>query len=689
MVSRIHSTIRTWELPFSVKKFGVFFVAFALMVSGIGAAWLVTPTSARADETEVSILELSDNMVAVFDYVMATAVVRDELGIPIADVEVSISLFNHGSGAPLGSQSCWTDDDGMCSLGLTAYFAGQFDVKASYVDPDTGEEIPVGEPQLLVIGSTSYPAQMSFEVSAGEPVFADGIAAWVGTVVLRDGAGDPIPVVTVNDLTFDVSPEVSVSEVTDEGDGLFTVLFTSETPGTYQVSAEFRSNYQIGTPQEITFAPVVSVVQASMWVSDGPVDSDGVSAGVVTVELVRVVGSVSEPVSGLAANLKAFPPDWVMDRTEVSGFSETATAGVYTATVKSTVAGDQQIKAYFNPDGSVTTPEDVFLIAAAGNDVVRFRMLPVEPATSTFELSDNLVAVFDYVTATAVVRELGIPIADVEVSISLFNHGSGVPLGAQSCWTDDDGMCSLGLTAYIAGQFDVKASYVDPDTGEEIPVGEPQLLVIGSTGYPAQMSFEVSAREPVFADGIAAWLGTVVLRDGAGDPIPVVTAYDLTFDVADEVSVSEVIDEGDGLFTVLFTSETPGTYQVSAEFRSIYQIGIPQEITFTTATPIMLPSGTLTLSHSSIFVTEHGCGYVNANPEVITATATVVDGDGLPLAGVRVDFDVDSTLVFEDASWAVSDELGLAQVQLKYGGTPYASSVQISAVLDGHVPVEP
>ena len=278
----------------------------------------------------------------------------------------------------------------------------EFDVSASIEYGDS--EIPLqGSP-----AHASFPpptncssiASLDIALTPTNPgdVYANGVDSWTGIITLM--AGD-VPILdSASNLTITVyrpagdiiapTDVVSTSRITDNGDGTYTVLFTTTTPGWYQVSVVWGTLsadaysmifYGMAEPPSITEAnsrfisgfssPGATIlVKGSFVYSLGTAEADdegfwnmttpeGTPSQTITANVVDQSGAILAYTSGWLDTEVPNPPRVdIANMTEVAGF---AGAAEPFAPVYATFPNGIVISLFANEDGSysIATPVDM------------------------------------------------------------------------------------------------------------------------------------------------------------------------------------------------------------------------------------------------------------------------------------------------------------------------------------------
>jgi hypothetical protein len=238
-----------------------------------------------------------------------------------------------------------------------------------------------------------------------------------------------------------------------------------------------------------------------------------------------------------------------------------------------------------------------------------------------------------------------------------------------------DGKYTVTFTAAAAGQYEVVPTYQ------------------GVAGPAAVLSFA----EPPCAQASCL---TVTVNPSSSQVAPdesvhvVVDVRDQAGPVADEPVALSVDDDtvfpstaagttgADGTYTATFIPSQPGQFTLTATVRGESFTAV----VVVAAAPAPVLSGVLVVSDDVVAVAYGSCGAAPvATPGSLTARVVVTDEQGLPVAGVTVDFAADAPL--DVAGSAVTTALGVAEVAVAV--TPGVSAVsglaRVTASVDGVV----
>ncbi|WP_203767326.1 Ig-like domain-containing protein, partial [Cellulomonas denverensis] len=546
-------------------------------------------------------------------------------------------------------------------------------VGAKVVDTKTGAEVPgssvnLNTRQVSIPGSAitrGSDLTVEYTYSSGadasrsswtlEPlrVTADGTQAAVATATINDSRGEPM---AGADVSFSAPEGVQVSDVTDHGDGTYTATFTATT----LMSADIRAFVvQNGSPTElpespktvnfVAGAPVVGEGLSSVSIDDqDPRAADGVASHTITTVLRDAHGN---GVTGSAGDLAGTS---TQKGVTVSAFTETGTPGIYTATVRSTVAGDHPVTVSYNGDLVIGTVTAVYAAGApdlaagasaltaqtTGNRTVS------DPATVVVESVDNV-----HTAAVTLIDANRNPVAGVPVQFAI--NGTAVALGSTEVTTGADGVALLHLASSTAGSSTVTASVngvaVQPGAGVSFAfvagapvVGEGGSSITASTGA-------------VEANGKATHSVTVKAVDAFGN---LVQGAEVEFSLPEGLTPTGSVTGttgADGTYRVLVSSTTARTYEVTATVNG-EQIteGSPATVTFIT--------GAVSAARSSWAVTPESAQEVGAQ---FTATVQLNDATGNAVgAGQEVSFTVPTGVSVVESGPYLSDDKGQVVVHL-------------------------
>ncbi|MCL2803398.1 MAG: Ig-like domain-containing protein [Micrococcales bacterium] len=401
--------------------------------------------------------------------------------------------------------------------------------------------------------------------------------------------------------------------------GVAEMSLWSADPGSYPVTAQIAGESSTATSVYASFYELI-IPAATEWfeVSGTPASADGVQTVTITAHWIDLVGS---PVTGKAANLRAFGSAGTGSNLDISEFTETS-PGVYVATVASRVVGDYRIEVWANLDSA--WPDEGWKIEnLPGPDMARFTACcnePLDLASAVLAVSSGVVvndAIGRHTATVTLTDSLGGPVPGVEVSFSVDGAArivgsTATPPNTMTVQTSPQGTARIEITDLTAEVVNVTAA---------LPPGIGAITVENS---PAQVEFAASSSMPQAvataslgttpSDGVAAHTAVVWVKDAAGAPLPDVT---VRFTASGSARIAgaqgaspnqlEVATSAIGAATVQVTDATAETVNLSITlpgFPEVTVSGAPLTLVFAS-----IESGP-SLAESTI---ETNRGYVEAN----------------------------------------------------------------------------
>ncbi|GAA1623864.1 invasin domain 3-containing protein [Leucobacter chromiireducens] len=465
---------------------------------------------------------------------------------------------------------------------------------------------PCGTSSLVTVTANASLDRSTIEATPAQLV-ADGTSPATITVTLLDALGNPV--VKAGDTVTLEATLGELSEVTPNGDGTFTAVLTSGRPGTSTITGTVNGKALIAQPQVAFTAGVTTAATSSLSVSEGPRDADGTDAHRVTIAL---NDERDHPVPGLASSISlGLDP---AEGAALSAVTESATPGVYEATVTATRAGEFTLtgQAHFGLlgtrglsviPGSPATLNFVAGAAAAANSELTLstgtKVAGSEQHTATIMTRDA----FDNPVAATV--EL-----DTELEVA----------GSTTVTTAADGTATVTLGSTRAGAFPVAATL----GGTEI-TGSPGTVSFGagapSVGVDGTSTVTITDGA-VEANGEAQHRVTTTIRDAFGNPVSGATVEVIVDGPVLDAASGTTGD--DGVWSTTLTSTTAGSFAVVATFGPT-AIGVAPVIA-------EFVRGAASAAHSSWVVTPD-TAVVADGEQTFTATLTIRDKQNSPADG--------------------------------------------------------
>ena len=457
---------------------------------------------------------------------------------------------------------------------------------------------------------------------------ADGVSSYTGVLTARDANGSLLADLAGVVRFVPSSEDVSMSGVTYVGEGRYQVKFTSQVASSGFTVSAWLDDAQVGVPLPIPFAAGEVSADESTFQVDPAVDptdgaqtgwpaADGVASysGVVTAR--DADGSL---LAGLAGALRFVPSSADVSVSEVTYLGE----GRYQAKFTSLV-------------GSASPTVSAWLgeVQVGGVLPIPFFIPAGEQARPSLTADTDTAVVGASITMTAlVVNPIGAPVPGATVSFSTRSDEVRVigETGSTRCVTGVDGTCSVGVTSDVPGTYtDEVSASVDVDGAATPLLGSPMTVKFTPAADPVVSTFEVAMTDEsalvVPADGVSSWTGRFTAKDRQGNLLSGLNREDIVF-TADGVRVTSVTDEGDGTYTVEFTSTTAGIFTASLTYRG-QPVGGGEPIVFQNLTP----------APAEVSVQVSPVSQTAGSP--VTIAVSVLDGYGLPITGLdQFDFHV-------------------------------------------------
>ena len=557
--------------------------------------------------------------------VTATVAVTDSLDNPVPGVEVT---FDPGNGTTTSTMRT-TDENGVASVVLTAPSASCTALVTWGISATAslnGLDVPVdGSPLNLTVVPAQDACRPGLELSVSPLADLTDQSTWVEAgksytlTITPKGMAAQASAITVTASSSDVS----VGDVTDNGDGTFSVTLTSgKISGDYTVIATAPGflPYTLqgsGLPLPIPFGPptLPPCSPTGDDVFTGSVSEPTLTVGNSTVMTLQLLNSCGAPVSGATVAFKTIGPVELAET--APGSFVTDDQGVATATISSTTAGTVTVSA---TTASSSTTVSVPVTFNAGD--------PADPAGTSCDtgqeptnvsVGQNPVSVGTPVTVRVYVTDKYCnPLDGVHVQLTATGiaadavtwNGSRV---SNLTLTTVNGVATADLGSLAAQQVTVEAlvdiggvaTPLSPRPYNGLVVAFQACSVQGSTFTVTPVANVSYDSTWVPADGVSSYTGTVAAMDlGPGGctavPITDLDPSDVVFTPSSpDVQVSAVTNNHDGTYSAQFTSQVAGAdFTVSAAAvvdGSMTTIGGSLPIPFKTE-PLVTPGLELSVS---------------------------------------------------------------------------------------------
>jgi adhesin/invasin len=516
---------------------------------------------------------------------LLTVTVRDAFGRPIPGH--AVLLTSTGSANALTPASGVTDGAGTFTALLASTVAEPKDVMA-LIDGF------VETASVTFVAAAPAAATTSLSTSPSA-LTADGASTTTLRVVVEDARGNPVPGSTVNLSVSGSNNALSPATGTTDAAGVFTATLASTKAETKTVTATVGG---ITKSQTVTFfAGAASSATSSFSVAPGTVTADGSSAATLQV---AALDAQNNPLSGQAVSVAVSGAGNGL----VPATGTTNAAGVFTATLTSTVAELKNVTATF---GGFSKPGSVTFVPGA-------------PSAATSSLSSSTASVTadntSTTTLTVTVRDAqGNPIAGKVVTLSSTGANNG--LSPASGISDTAGVFVTTLRSSTAEAKTVTAAFdgVNISTGITFVAGSPSGATTTLLASPTTVT----------ADGTSVATLTLTLRDAQGNPVPSQAATVSSTGTQNTLSPAVGSTDAAGLFVATLASSRAETKTVTVVSGGV-----------TKTTPISFVAG---VPSSVMTAFTAGPTTVTADGAATTTlTVTVQDAQGNPVLGQSVSF---------------------------------------------------
>ncbi|QIM15817.1 hypothetical protein G7067_04355 [Leucobacter insecticola] len=549
-----------------------------------------------------------------------TVKLADEFGNPVSGKSAELEAATEnalGTGRVTGFAE--TGTAGTYTATVTSSVSGGKVVTVTF----GGDEVTLdgNDTAEFISGGVSVDnAGTSYAVSTGNQEVGSG--SHVVTVKLTDADNNPVvgQSAGLKATTVDALGDGGITDFVESGTpGTYTATVTSTVSGTKAIQVAFGGDAVTldGNRNAVFVAAGVDVsgTGTSYAVSTGD-QVAGSGSHTVTVKLVDEFGNA---VPGVEAKLAAATED-ALGTGEVGDFTETETAGTYTAEVTSTVVGDKAITVTF--DGALVTLD--------GNDTAVFVAAAVSTANAgtSYVVSpgDQVAGSGSHTVTVKLADEFGNPVpgqaSKLEASTEDALGAGGVTDVVES---GTPGTYTATVTSTVSGDkvmtvlFDGAAVRLDGN-------GTAVFIAAGVNVSHAGTQYAVSTGEEVAGSG--SHTVTVKLVDEFGNAVPG-QATSLMADTEDDL--------GDGVIASFVESATPGTYTaaVSSTVTGVKAL----TVTANGASVRLEGNGEAVFVAAAVDVSQPGTQYaVSTGTRVVgsgshSVTVKLVDGFGNPVPG--------------------------------------------------------
>ncbi|MCL2736004.1 MAG: Ig-like domain-containing protein [Propionibacteriaceae bacterium] len=602
-----------------------------------------------------STLELDRHTQTVGDPVVATVTTLDQYGNPVPGVTATLGLTSHGTFAAVGqpvlsTTTCVTaGPTASCSVELTDTRVETIQVSASV--PVGGVPTPVGG-----AGDPTKASPQSVAFTHGEPdpnpppcedptvrfgtnLSVDPLTLPVGetssaSALITDRFCNPVPDVPVT-FTIDSGTNgvLTVTQGTTDASGMAYATLTDTKAEVVTLHASITEGEIHGSPQDVTFTHGdVSAQQSTL-----ELNRHSQTAGDPVVATVTTLDEYGNPVPGVTVTLGltgygtfAAVGQPILNTTTCVTAGPTATCSVeltdvYVETIQ--VSASVPIAGVPTPvggggDPTKASPQSVEFTPGPPDPTPPPCVDPVVRYGTNLSVDPSTLSVGDTSFATALITDRFCnPVPNVPVTFTIDSGTNGILTVTQGT-TDANGLAYATLTDTTAEVVTLHASITQGEIN-----GSPQDvtftagdLCVSCSSFSVYMTDTTATQ--VVADGVQSWTGKLVARDAQYNLLPNLLTSDMNFGATPPgVTVSAVSNDGNGVYTVTYTTTTAGTYDASVRYKGT-QVGTNEPITFVAGLPDP--------GHSDVAVDPN----VQVINSYVTITVTVRDRYDNPVTGL-------------------------------------------------------
>ncbi|MFC4222438.1 invasin domain 3-containing protein [Lysinibacter cavernae] len=497
-----------------------------------------------------------------------TVSLRDNIGNPATGWAASLAAAAAPNSGVTVSAFAATATPGLYSATVKSTVSGNKTVTVTVTD-----DASVAHSLTMLVGGNNVASFTAGtpEVGAGKSTVsiddnnnrvANGVASHTVTTVLKDANNNPVTGAAAS-LSATIADNanaavVAGSFVETSTPGVYTVQVTSTEAGAQRVTVSFDGTLDIGT--------VVANYAAGAVDLDNPGTTYTVSTGDKTVGTgshtvtVTLADEFGNPVSGQSAQLVSATASNLGTGT-VSGFTETSTAGTYTATVTSTIAGAKPMTAQLTGQA----------ITLAGNGDAQFVSAGVDLGNSAthYSVSTGDVSVDggSHSVTVTLADEFGNPVSGKDALLTASNTGS-LGTGSISAFTESAtaGTYTATVTSSVSGGKTITATL----DGDDVTLSGNDVASFTAGGVDpsnAGTTYSVSTGDQTVGSG--EHTVTVTLADANGNPVSG-QEDGLTASTLDSLGTGEIADFFEtstaGTYTAAVTSTVAGAKQITAAF---------------------------------------------------------------------------------------------------------------------------
>ncbi|MDN8599682.1 invasin domain 3-containing protein [Citrobacter sp. S2-9] len=537
-----------------------------------------------------------------------TFIARDAYGNAIADIAGSLTLeVKNGSGATpdsskviLSSLKESESTPGTYTATLKGTLAGVFTVKPQF----SGSAIGNLSATVTLMTGTPDGVTSTF-VANPQTLVADNIEMSTLTLTAKDVNGNAIPGIA-RTLKISITDEqglepaagkITLGKVSETATpGTYTAMLKGTLAGVYTVKPLFNDTAIGSLSDSVTLtAGVPDTDNTSTFVaSPASVVADNTAISTLTLSAKDKYGNT---ISGLAANLslsvknsKGEEP--TTGKVTVTNLAEQGSTGVYTATLKGTLADNYIVKPQYNNSDLGTLSADVTLTAGTTADTAKssFTAAPASAVADNVATSTLTLTIQDEYGNTMTGRT-------ADLTLEVKNSAGTTPAEGKVTLTDLDESSTVPgtYTATLKGQLADTYTVTPKLSGDSIGSLAADVTLIASTTPDGTQSSFIANPDSVAADDSTLSTLTLTVKDVYGNAIAGI-ASSLALEIKDstgsvpaagKVTLSSFTESATpGIYTATLKGQLAGTYTVTPKFDGESIGSLSADVTLTAnATP--------------------------------------------------------------------------------------------------------
>ena len=462
------------------------------------------------------------------EQITVTVQLKDADGNDYASSGGDITFGEHTGLTLVSSQD---NGDGTYTAVFTSKTSQTFNITASIAGSALSNNIDIEFTPVLDTDS----ADLSVDKSSAS---ADGVDVITVTLQLKDKEGNDY-ISSGGTVTFDTPTGLTQASSQDNGDGSYTVKYTSSTSGSYTVGASLDGS-KFAESISFEFTPVLDLSNTEFTRDKSSANADGSDVITVTIQLKDTEGNNYTSSGGtlelsLQTGVSVVTSQDNSDGTYTVSFSSSS-SGTKSAGVS--IGGTQ-----LSSSISLSYAQVLNLSAAAfSRDKDSANADGSDQITVTVQLKDTNGA--DYTSSAG------------EISFS-------VPSGVteESKTDNGDGSYTAVFTTVNAGTYTLGASIGGTELANDIELTFNAVIDLSQSTLQADIT-------TIAVDGSSTAQLTITLQDYAGNAFaPASNSPELTI-TAGSADMTDLVNTSDGVYTSNISSSVVGEVTVTATYDS-------------------------------------------------------------------------------------------------------------------------